>query len=83
VVSMVSIKVAVLYMGSYLVGVVIVVYRLFSVRKLWNLCCGERLSRLMLMSPMMVISEEGDFVWMLLMVVCKSVMKWSMFFRGR
>ena len=36
VVSTMSSIVAVLWVGSYLVGVVIVVWRLFSMRKLWN-----------------------------------------------
>jgi len=41
VVSMTSIRVAVLWRWSYLVGVVITVWRLFSVRKLMRVWVGE------------------------------------------
>ena len=60
VVSTTSIMVEVLCFGSCLVGVVIVVCRLFSIKKLWKLCGSFR--RLMLMSPCMVIDVVGLFV---------------------
>ena len=83
VVNIVSIRVAVLWVGSYLVGVVIVVWRSCSIKKLWNWCSGVRLRRLMLMSPTMVISVVDDLVWIVLIVVCRSSMNWSMLLRGR
>ena len=61
VVSVMSIIVAVLWYGSYLVGVVIVVCRLFSVRNMKNACVG--LSRFMFRSPCIVIVVFGCFVW--------------------
>ena len=57
VVSVTSMRVDVLWWGSYLVGVVIVVCRLFSMRKLWNLVLSLR--RLMFISPCMVIDVLG------------------------
>lgn len=57
VVSTTSMRVAVLWWGSYLVGVVIVVWRLFSMRKVRRVCVGAR--RLMLMSPCIVIDVVG------------------------
>ena len=60
VVSTTSIRVSESYLVSYLVGVVIVVCRLFSTRKLWKLVVSFR--RLMLMSPCMVIDVVGFFV---------------------
>ena len=60
VVSVTSMRVDVLWWGSYLVGVVIVVCRLFSMRKLWNLVLSLR--RLMLISPCMVIDVFWYFV---------------------
>ena len=60
VVSTTSRRVAVACVSLYLVGVVIVVCRLFSRRKSWNLVVSCR--RLMLMSPCMVIDVLGCFV---------------------
>lgn len=60
VVSVTSMRVEVLWWESYLVGVVIVVCRLFSTRKLWKL--GVSFRRLMLMSPCKVIEVPGFFV---------------------
>lgn len=60
VVSVTSMRLDVLWWGSYLVGVVIVVCKLFSMRKLWNLVLSFR--RLMLMSPCMVSDVFGCFV---------------------
>ena len=54
-----SISVEVLWAGLWRVGVVIVVRRLFSRRKLVNSSLGRRLKRLMLRSPWMVISVLG------------------------
>ena len=62
VVSVTSMMVAVfLWYESYLVGVVIVVCRLVSVRKSRNLRVS--FSRLMLMSPCIVIDVCGCLVW--------------------
>lgn len=54
-----SMSVGVLWTGSYLVGVVIVVCRLFVVRRLVKGWRGRRLKRLMLWSPWSVISVLG------------------------
>lgn len=60
VVSVISMRVDVPCLSSYLVGVMIVVWRLFSIRKSWKSVLS--FSRLMLMSPCMVIDVFGCFV---------------------
>ena len=60
VVSVMSMRVDVPWWGLYLVGVVIVVCKLFSRRKWWK--TGLSFRRLMLMSPCMVIDVLGCFV---------------------
>lgn len=57
VVRITSMSVAVLCTGSVRVGEVMVVKRLFSIRKLWK--AAVRASRLMLMSPLIVIAVVG------------------------
>ena len=61
VVSTTSMSVLVLWCGSHRVGVVIVVFISFSVRKFMMLLLGD--SRLKFMSPMIVIDVVGDFVY--------------------
>ena len=63
VVSMTSIRVVVLWRWSYLVGVVITVWRLFSVRKLMRVWVGVNRSRLR--SPCIVVEVDGYFSWIL------------------
>lgn len=57
-----SMSVAVLWTGSWRVGVVMVVWRLFSMRRFVNGWRGRRLKRLLLKSPVMLISVLGLFV---------------------
>ena len=64
-----SISVAVLWTGSYLVGVVIVEKRQFSRRKRKKGSVSLSLSRLMLMSPWIVIDVSGLFVRILSIVI--------------
>ena len=59
VVNVGSIRDDVWWTGSWRVAVVIVVYMLFSIRKLVKGCRGRSLKRLILMSPWMVISVWG------------------------
>ena len=51
---------SVLCAGSVRVGVVIVVLRLFSIRKSWNGSVSVKVSRSMLMSPTTVMEVVGD-----------------------
>ena len=73
VVSVTSMRVEVLWWESYLVGVVIVVCRLFSTRKSWKL--GVSFRRFMLMSLCKVIDVPGFFVLILSIVVCRFLMR--------
>ena len=77
-----SIKVLVLWWGSCLVGVVIVVVRLFSRRKEYSGFVLLRVSRFMLISPCIVIEVSGDFVRIVSSAVCMSLLKLC-FFLGR
>ena len=73
-VSVTSITVAVfLWYVSYLVGVVMVVCRLFSIR---NMCIlWLSLSRLLFMSPCIVIVVFGWFVCILSITSCRLFMR--------
>ena len=70
VVSVTSMREAELWTSSYLVGVVMVVKRSFSMRKLWKWWVW--FSRLMLRSPWMVMEVWGCLSSMSFMVCCRS-----------
>ena len=82
VVSIGSMSVCVLYLSSYLVGVVIVVCRLFSSSKWVKLFCGWSVSRLMLISPITVSDVRGVFVFMVVISSCKPVVNVAGGMRG-
>ena len=73
VVRIMSMRVPVLWVGSYRVGVVIVVWRLFSRRNRVKSFSGVRRRRSMLISPWMVIVVLGCFVRMVSIASCKSL----------
>ncbi len=82
VVRVVSMSVAVsVCIGSYLVGVVMVVWRLFSMRKVKKAVESE--SRLILISPCIVMEVVGLLVYILSIAFCRFLMKSGTFVFGR
>ena len=80
-VRMVSMSVADLWKSSYRVGCVIVVWKLFSMRKVVRGLRVVRLRRLMLKSPWIVMVVVGHFVAILLTVSRSAVVKLVGFMR--
>ena len=66
----------VLVVFSYLVGVVIVVLRSFSMRRLWKWWSSVRLCRFMLMSPIMKMSV----LWCFDLILFRVCVVFSMYF---
>lgn len=82
VVRVVSMSVAVsLCIGSYLVGVVMVVWRFFSIRKVKKAVVSE--IRLIFISPCIVMEVVGFLVYILSIAFCRFLMKSGTFIFGR
>ena len=77
-----SMSVAAVMLVLYRVGVVIVVWRLFSSMKYVKLQAGVSLSRSILMSPTMVTVVCGLLLVMFSIAACISLMKFATFPRG-